>query len=179
MRGCSSSNNGGVSCPDTTIDLSVCDPPAGPFSIVIDNEFFPLFVGDELVLEGEEDGEVLEISRNFFVQAPDGTACYYGEDVDVYEDGIIVDHPGEWRAGENGNLPGIQMPANPKVGDIYAQDQAEVVALGETITVPAETFSDTLITEECNPLDNGALDDKAYVSGIGLAIDANAELISF
>ncbi|TFG75379.1 MAG: hypothetical protein E4H21_08925 [Thermodesulfobacteriales bacterium] len=217
IGGCSSS--GGGSCPDTTLNISVCDPSAGPFSIIIDNEFFPLFVGDELVLEGEEDGEfleviitvldeievvagvttrvieetefvdgeLLEISRNFFVQAPDGTVCYYGEDVDVYEDGIIVGHPGEWRAGEDGNLPGIQMPGNPQIGDIYAQeiapgiaqDQAEIVALGETITVPAGTFSDTLITEDCNPLDNGALDDKAYVSGIGLAIDAAAELVSF
>jgi len=218
IGGCSSSGGGG-SCPDTTLDISVCDPSAGPFSIVIDNEFFPLFVGDELVLEGEEDGEfleviitvldetevvagittrvveeaefvdgeILEISRNFFVQAPDGTVCYYGEDVDVYEDGEIVGHPGEWRAGEDGNQPGIQMPGNPQIGDIYAQefapgiaqDQAEIVALGETITVPAGTFNDTLITEECNPLDNGALDDKAYVSGIGLAIDAEAELVSF
>ena len=30
-----------------------------------------------------EDGEVIEVSRNFFVQAPDGTVCYYGEDVDM------------------------------------------------------------------------------------------------
>jgi len=218
IGGCSSSGGGG-SCPDTNIDISVCDPSAGPFSLLIDNEFYPLFVGDELVLEGDDDGEfleviitvldetelvagvttrvveeaefvdgeVLEISRNFFAQAPNGTVCYFGEDVDVYEDGIIVGHPGQWRAGENGNLPGIVMPANPQVGDIYAQefapgiasDQSEVVALGETITVPAGTFSDTLTTLECNPIDNGALDDKAYVSGIGLAIDAVAELVSF
>jgi len=220
IGGCSSSNNGGGgSCPETNLSIEVCDPSAGPFSLIIANEFFPLFVGDELVLEGEEDGEflevvitvldeteviagvttrvvqeaefvdgeVLEISRNFFVQAQDGTVCYYGEDVDVYEDGIIVGHPGEWRAGEDGNQPGIQMPGNPQVGDIYAQefapgiaeDQAEIVALGETISVPAGTFDDTLITEECNPLENGAHDDKAYVSEIGLAIDADVELVSF
>jgi len=79
------------------------------------------------------------------------------------------------------------MPANPQVGDIYAQeeapgiaeDQAEVVALGETIAVPAGTFSDTLTTLDCNPMENGAIDEKVYIRGIGLAIDEDAELVSF
>lgn len=219
IGGCSNSNNGGGSCPDTNLSIAVCDPSAGPFSLLIDNPFFPLFVGDELVLEGEEDGtfleiiitvldetevvagvttrvveeaefedgEVVEISRNFFAQAPDGTVCYFGEDVDDFEDGVIVGHGGEWRAGENGNLPGIIMPGNPQVGQVFqqeaapgiAEDQAEIVALGETITVPAGTFNDTLSSLDCNPMENGAMDDKVYVDGIGLAIDADAELVSF
>ena len=141
------------------------------------------------VVEEEEleDGEVVEISRNFYAQAKDGTVCYFGEDVDDFEDGMLVGHGGEWRAGENGNLPGIIMLANPQVGDIYAQevapgiaeDQAEVVLLGETITVPVGTFSDTLTTLDCNPMENGAIDEKVYIRGIGLAIDEDAELVSF
>ncbi len=194
IGGCSSSNKGGGGCPETNLSISVCDPSAGPFSLIIDNGFFPLVVGDELVLEGEdnegtfleviitvldetelvavittriveeaefEDGEVVEISRNFYAQAPDGTVCYFGEDVDDFEDGVIVGHGGEWRAGENGNLPGIIMPGNPEVGQIFqqeaapgiAEDQAEIIALGETIEVPAGTFSDTLTTLDCNPME--------------------------
>ena len=222
IGGCSSSNNGGGGggCPETNLSISVCDPSAGPFSLLINNPFFPLFVGDELVLEGEddegtfleiiitvldetenvagvttrvveeaesEDGEIVEISRNFFAQAPDGTVCYFGEDVDDYEDGEIVGHEGEWRAGENGNLPGIIMPGNPQVGQIFqqesapgiAEDQAEIVAMGETIDVPAGEFSDTLTTLDCNPMENGAIDEKVYVEDIGLAIDEDAELVSF
>lgn len=222
IGGCSSSNNGGGGggCPETNLSISVCDPSAGPFSLLINNPFFPLFVGDELVLEGEddegtfleiiitvldeteivagvttrvveeaesEDGEIVEISRNFFAQAPDGTVCYFGEDVDDYEDGEIVGHEGEWRAGENGNLPGITMPGNPQVGQIFqqesapgiAEDQAEIVAMGETIDVPAGEFSDTLTTLDCNPMENGAIDEKVYVEDIGLAIDEDAELVSF
>ncbi len=219
IGGCSSSGGGG-SCPETNISITVCDPDTGTFSLIIDNGFFPLVVGDELVLEGEddegafleviitvldetevvagvttrvveeaefEDGEVVEISRNFYAQAQDGTVCYFGEDVDDYEDGMIVGHGGQWRAGENGNLPGIIMLADPQVGDIYAQeaapgiaeDQAEVVALGETIEVPAGTFSDTLTTLDCNPMENAAIDEKVYVDEIGLAIDEDAELVSF
>jgi len=222
IGGCSGNNNGGGGggCPETNLSISVCDPSAGPFSLLINNPFFPLFVGDELVLEGEdddgtfleiiitvldeteivagvttrvveeaesEDGEIVEISRNFFAQAPDGTVCYFGEDVDDYEDGEIVGHEGEWRAGENGNLPGIIMPGNPQVGQIFqqesapgiAEDQAEIVAMGETIDVPAGEFSDTLTTLDCNPMENGAIDEKVYVEDIGLAIDEDAELVSF
>jgi len=222
IGGCSSSNNGGGGggCPETNLSISVCDPSAGPFSLLINNPFSPLFVGDELVLEGEddegtfleviitvldeievvagvntrvveeaesEDGEIVEISRNFYAQAPDGTVCYFGEDVDDYEDGEIVGHEGEWRAGENGNLPGIIMPGNPQVGQIFqqesapgiAEDQAEIVAMGETIDVPAGEFSDTLTTLDCNPMENGAIDEKVYVEDIGLAIDEDAELVSF
>ena len=227
VGGCGNNNNnssnGGntiLSCPVLNLSIEVCDPSAGPFSLEIDNEFFPLVVGSSSVLEGTddegvfirveidvldetevvagvttrvvtetefEDGELLEISRNFFAQAPDGTVCYFGEDVDIFEDGEIVSNDGAWRAGENGNLPGIFIPGNPQVGDAFSQefapgiaeDQAEIIAFGETLTVPAGTFQDTMTAEDCNPLDDASTDEKVYVSGIGLALDAAIELISF
>ena len=37
-----------------------------------------------------EGGQLVEVSRNFMVEAADGTTCYYGEDVDVYENGAVV-----------------------------------------------------------------------------------------
>jgi len=218
--GCNDGGGGGSNgvCPETNVNISVCDAGAGgPFSLTIDNGFFPAVVGSQNVIEGEddqgviirveitvldeteevadvttrvveerefEDGELVEVSRNFFAQAPDGTVCYFGEDVDNIEDGVVVDNEGSWRAGENGSVPGIIMPADPQVGMIFmqegapgvAEDQAEVIALGETITVPAGTFSDTLTTEDCNPLEDGARDQKVYIRGIGLAIDEDAEL---
>jgi len=152
-----------------------------------------------LVEEEFEDGELIEVSRNFFAQAPDGTVCYFGEDVDECTDGLEQvgdgflcngeepDHAGEWRAGEGDNQPGIIMPADPQPGDVYneevapgiAEDIAEVVALGEPIEVPAGEFVNTLTTEDCNPLEGGARDEKVYVEGIGIAIDKDEELISF
>jgi hypothetical protein len=62
------------------------------------------------------DGVLEEVSRNFFAQAvPDGSVCYFGEDVDIYDDTgtVIVSHEGAWRAGVNGALSRIIMPANP------------------------------------------------------------------
>ncbi len=222
VGGCSSGGGGGGGgpCPEINTDIDVCDPETGgPFSLVIDNGFFPVEVGSETVLEGTddegvvvrvettvpdetevvagvttrvlvetefEDDELVEQSRNFYAQAPDGTVCYFGEDVDIFEDGEIVSHEGAWRAGEDGNLPGIQMPGDPEIGMIFqqefapgiAEDQTEILAFGETIDVPAGMFSDTLTTEDCNPLDEST-DSKVYVDGIGLAIDEFAELISF
>jgi hypothetical protein len=219
--GCSSGGGGGGgACPDTNTGIEVCDPDTGgPFSLVIDNGFFPVVVGSETVLEGEDDegtlvrvettvpgdtevvagvttrvlvetefndDELAEISRNFYAQAPDGTVCYFGEDVDIYENGEVVSHEGAWHAGEDGNLPGIQMPGDPVPGMIFlqefaqgvAEDQTEITALGETIDVPAGMFSDTLSAEDCDNLDKSK-DLKVYVDDIGLAIDEFAELISF
>jgi hypothetical protein len=220
VGGCSSGGGGGGGCPELNTSIEVCDPEAGPFSLVIDNGFFPVVVGSETVLEGVddegilvrvemtvpgdtemvagvntrvlvetefEDDEIVEQSRNFFAQAPDGTVCYFGEDVDNFEDGELINHDGAWRAGEDGNLPGIIMPAEPEVGMVFqqeaapgiAEDQAEVIALGEEIDVPAGMFSDTVTMEDCNPLEDDSKDIKVYVDGIGLAIDEFAELISF
>ena len=52
-------------------------------------------------------GELVEVSRNYVVQAPDGSVCYFGEAVDDYKGGELSGHGGAWRAGETGALPGI------------------------------------------------------------------------
>ena len=128
----------------------------------------------------EEDGEVVEISRNFIAQARDGTVCYFGEDVDIYEGGEIVAHDGAWRAGEGDNQPGILMPAEPELGMSYAQeiaidsdawDHASHVAEGARITVPAGTYEDTIQTIEWTPIEPTDISRKAYARGIGMIVD--------
>jgi hypothetical protein len=133
-----------------------------------------------------EDGELVEVSRNFFVLNPDGTLCYYGEDVDDYEDGVIVGHEGAWRAGVNGALPGILLPADPQVGQSFmqevaigvAEDEAEQVAAGETVEVPLGTFTDTIRYLESSPLDTGT-STKIYARGVGLLVDNEIERVPF
>lgn len=204
--------------PINDLDIAVCAPSAGPFTLAIDNEFFPLPLGHFLLLEGEEDGaelqvlitvldetetvagvvtrvveeretedgELVEVSRNFFAQAPDGTVCYFGEDVDIYEDGAIVSHDGAWRADGVTNLPGIMMPADPKLGDRFmqefapgvAEDRGWIVGVGERTKVPAGTFTDTLSITEDSPLDAGISSEKVYAAGIGLIVDEPVELVS-
>ncbi len=133
------------------------------------------------VLEEREtqDGALVEVSRNFLAQAPDGSVCYYGEDVDIYQGGVITDHEGQWRAGVSGALPGILMPANPAVGQAFeqelapgvAQDRVEVVAAGETVTVPFGTFGNTIRFSETSPLEPGVKSTKVYAQSLGPIVD--------
>jgi hypothetical protein len=132
-------------------------------------------------------GQVVEISRNFFAQAQDGTVCYFGEDVDIYDgSGNVTSHSGAWRAGVGGNRPGIFMPPSLEVGQAFqqeiapgiAEDQAKVIALGETIEVPAGTFGQTVTMRDGSPLD-GSTGEKVYASGIGLIVDGSARLTNF
>jgi len=134
-----------------------------------------------------KDGQVVEISRNYFAQAEDGTVCYFGEEVDIYgADGAVASHVGAWRAGEDGNQPGIFMPPSPEVGQAFqqeiapgiAEDQAKVIALGGSTQVPAGTFTDTATLLDRDPLD-GSQGTKVYAEGIGLIVDGPAEMTSF
>lgn len=135
-----------------------------------------------------EDGDLVEVSRNFVAACREtGDIWYFGEDVDDYEDGVIVGHEGEWRAGRDGAVPGLLMPGNPLNGARYFQemapdaealDQAEVQSRTNLLTVPAGTFPLVLHVVDTTPLEPSAADDKYYAYGFGLIKDAEAELIS-
>jgi hypothetical protein len=196
-----------------TVDISVCAADAGPFTLDVDNPYFPLRPGTLLVLDDgnlrleitvpgdsetvagvmtrvleereTEGGELVEISRNFFAQAPGGSVCYFGEDVDIYEAGSVVSHAGAWRAGVNGAVPGVMMPALPAVGMAFrqemapglAEDRALIEAAGETVTVPAGTFSNTVRFLETTPLEPGSTSVKVFARNVGLIIDDGARLV--
>lgn len=75
-------------------------------------------------------GELVEVSRNFFAHCrQNGSVFYFGEEVDIYEDGRIVSHEGAWRHGEGGARAGIIMPGLPLIGARYFQEIAPGVAL--------------------------------------------------
>lgn len=138
------------------------------------------------ILEEREwhDGELVEVSRNFFAATSDETVCYFGEAVDVYEGGAIVSHEGAWRADDPGTAPGIIMPAEPRPGVRFqmelapgiAEDEGKVVGIGP-VTVPAGRFEDAIRVREVNPLD-GEKDYKLYAAGVGLVVDGSVELVA-
>jgi hypothetical protein len=122
-------------------------------------------------------GELVEISRNFFAICEDTNSMFYfGEEVDDYENGNIIGHEGAWLAGEDANKAGIIMPGTILLGARYYQeiapnvavDRAEIIGMGEVIQTPAGEFSDTLITQETNPLEPDVAELKYYAAGIGL-----------
>lgn len=127
-----------------------------------------------------KDGELAEISRNFFaICSETNSVFYFGEDVDIYEDGVIVSHDGAWRAGENGAEAGIIMPGTILLGSRYfqemapdvAMDRAENLAMDETVETLIGNLSGCLKVEETTPIEPNSKDLKFYAPGIGLVQD--------
>jgi len=131
------------------------------------------------------DGELVEISRNFFAETREGTVCYFGEDVDIYEDGEVVSHEGAWRADAPGNAPGIIMPAHPRPGMTFdmehapgiAEDAGRIVGSGP-VRVPVGVFREAIRVRETNRLD-GEVDFKQFAEDVGLVVDGSVRLVRF
>ncbi len=132
-----------------------------------------------IVIEDERfiDGDIIEISYNYFAfDNRTNDVYYFGEDVDIYENGVIVDHSGAWKAGVGDNMAGIMMLGTPIVGARYyqelaedygAMDRSEILSIGSTLTVPKGTFENCLITEETTILEPLTRGIKYYAYGVG------------
>lgn len=135
-----------------------------------------------------EDGEIVEISRNWFVICkPANDIFYLGEEVDIYEDGEIVNHEGAWETGVDNAKLGMIMPGKPEIGMKYyqevapgiAEDRAEIVGLDKVIDTPAGKFERVLETEETNPLKPDEKESKFYAPGIGLIQEEILKLVKY
>lgn len=130
-------------------------------------------------------GNLKEVSRNYFaISKKTNSVYYFGEDVDIYKDGKVVDHGGAWLSGEKGARFGLMMPGTPLLGARYyqevapgvAMDRAEIVSLDETLDTPAGKLEHCLKTRETTPLEKGT-EHKVYAPGIGLANDGPLKLV--
>ncbi len=129
------------------------------------------------------DGSITEDTTDWFAQDKTGNVWYFGEDTRQFEDGVLVGIDGAWMAGVDGALPGIVMEAHPAVGDVYrqefavgeAEDMAQVVALGQPVTVPYGSFSDALETKEFSALEPGTVENKEYVPDIGFVLSVDPD----
>jgi hypothetical protein len=126
------------------------------------------------------DGQLVEDTHDYFAQDRTGNVWYFGESTRAYA-GTMVSTAGSWAAGEACARPGIVMKAHPQVGDSYrqeylageAEDEAEVVSVNETVTVPFGTFRGCVKTREHTALAPGDVENKYYCPGVGevLAVD--------
>ena len=129
--------------------------------------------------------DLIEVSVNYFAQAADGTVCYFGEEVDIYEDGDIVSHDGSWRADGERNAPGIFMPAHPQdltVGTSWYMEVAPKVAKDratfegvEDHMVGGTVYDNSIQITDCNTIDRDC-GTKFYAPGVGLIVDNVLEL---
>ena len=133
-----------------------------------------------------ESGDLHEIADNYFAQADDGTVYYFGEVVDNYEEGVIVDNNGSWLVGgptlptdpvdsAPAAVPAVFMPGNPELGDIFkpedlfpiVDETGEIVQVGRTVSALSGIYRDTIVVKENTRLST-AVERKTYAPGIGV-----------
>ncbi len=124
-------------------------------------------------------GEVTEDTFDWYAQDIHGNVWYMGEDSTSYSNGVVTSKAGSWEAGVDGAEPGIIMLAHPLSGLTYrqeykagdAEDMGTVMALDESVTVPAGNFSNCIRTKDWSPLEPGDVSYKYYAPGVGLVLE--------
>jgi hypothetical protein len=120
-------------------------------------------------------GVLVEDTFDWYAQDTHGAVWYFGEATREFKSGGRVSTAGSWEAGIKGAQPGIVMPASPQPGEPYrleyfageAEDMGQIVAVGESVIVPAGTFKDCLKTKDWSLLEPGH-EHKWYAKGVGL-----------
>lgn len=133
-------------------------------TVVLDREFL--------------NGQLVEETRDWYAQDRDGDVWYLGEDSREIRNGRVVSTDGSWEAGIDGARPGIIMWGDPavRIGQEYFQeyyageavDKGKVLAVGETVQVPAGRFTGCVRTEDWDLLEPGVRENKFYCPGVGL-----------
>ena len=138
------------------------------------------------VIEEKEwlDQKLVERSLNYFaICEPTNDVYYFGEDVDIYEDGEVT-HEGAWLAGQDGAKPGIVMPGTFLLGSRYMQefapdvamDRAEHTGSGLTVETGLGTLTKCVEITETTPLEPSDRSAKIYCPDVGLVKDEDLTL---
>ena len=116
-------------------------------------------------------GKLVEVSRNYFAMSRrTNDVFYFGEDVDMYKDGQVVNHDGAWLSGVKDAKFGLVMPGRVLLNAGYYQetapkvalDRAKIVSMSETVKTPAGEFTNCLKVEETTPLKPRVTEFKYY-----------------
>ena len=68
-------------------------------------------------------GRLHERTTDWYTQDSRGTVWYFGEaTAELDPSGRVTSTEGSWQAGRDGALPGIFMPARPRVGQSFRQE---------------------------------------------------------
>jgi hypothetical protein len=126
------------------------------------------------------DGHVTERTSDWYAQDKTGTVWYLGEaTAELDAKGRVKSTEGSFMAGRNGAKGGIFMPAKPRVGQSFrqedfkgqAEDRFRILSLSESVTTPAATSQQAMLTKETTPLERGIVDHKYYVQGVGTVLE--------
>jgi len=148
----------------------------------------------------ERAGDLAEATDDWYAQAKSGDTWYFGEETKDYE-GIDGDDPrrpelvgieGSFKAGRNGDKPGIIFPASPAPGAVYfeefslanAEDATEILSttysfgsnpeLDQLVPQQLATMlcsGDCVVTRNFSLLEPGIFARKYYAPGIGVFLE--------
>ena len=152
-----------------------------------------------------KDGDLVENTDDWYAQAKDRSTWYCGEEVKDFESfegddprrPELVSIAGSFKAGRDGDKPGIIFLASPKPGDVYveefslgnAEDATEVLsttyAFGSNSEldqfVPQQlaqrlcSSSDCVVTKNFSLLEPGVFARKYYAHGIGFFLEVQPD----
>jgi hypothetical protein len=130
-----------------------------------------------------EDGELVEDTQDWFAQDKEGNLWYFGEDTKELEDGEVVSTEGSWQAGVDGAKPGIFMPADPEVGEVFKQEHAkgvaedciEILDLNASVETPYVDSNEAMKVEEFTRLEPGVIGHKWFVPDVGMVREQDPE----
>jgi hypothetical protein len=129
-------------------------------------------VADRLYLNGT----LAERTADYYAQDKRGTVWYLGENTaELNAQGKVTSREGSFRNGHDGAKGGIFMPANPRVGQSFqqeslkgqAEDRFRILDLATSVTTPAVSSQNAMLTKETSPLEPKIVDHKYYVQGVG------------
>jgi hypothetical protein len=120
-------------------------------------------------------GALVENTHDWYAQDRAGNVWYLGESTREYENRKVASTEGSWEAGVDGAQAGVVMPAEPRVGMSYrqeqyagqAEDRARILSLDEQAEVPFGRFRRVLMTKDYTPLEPAVLEHKLYARGVG------------
>ncbi|MDX6367545.1 MAG: hypothetical protein QOK30_2621 [Nocardioidaceae bacterium] len=123
-----------------------------------------------------QNGILREVTTDWYAQTRRGTVWYFGErTAELDRAGHVVSREGSFRSGRNGAEAGVFMPAHPRVGQSFrqedypghAEDHFAIRDLSAHISVPVVASHHAMLTRETSPLEPGVVDHKYYVRDIG------------
>jgi hypothetical protein len=137
-------------------------------------------VRTRVILEEDySDEELVEKDIAFHAQDNDGNVWHFGELVETYEGAAFLGGH-VWLVGlTEGAHAGIQMLAEPEVGETYSQgyapppffwtDRSLVHRMGLRTTVPSGTYEDVMVIAEWDQeTEEGVFQDKYYARRVGV-----------
>src|SRR5215475_4205305 len=149
-------------------------------------------------------GDLAEATDDWYTPAKNGNVWYFGEEVKDFESFAgddprkpeLVSIDGSFKAGRNGDKPGIIFLASPKKGDVYveeaslnnAEDVTEILSTTYAFgsdpeldqSVPQQLAEllcsgDCVVTKNFSLLEPGIFARKYYALGIGVFLEVETD----